>query len=433
MSLNLMQLKSATVGGALAREIARMEEDRSCWRQALIQTNTIAKQMTKLTQLGSAYTQIASDLKTLQSPAMTIAQQYKGLLGDGSVAMQTVRAWQEAQHAEQKHMRKLLDPLADIRKSLIVDSATQQLIKELKAGSAVRDHIKEVVEQASGIGSAIKMLARQAEESRTQTRRLFESPGVGSSIRSYLKDFEHINKQWKVPSEVLDIVSSFNEIQKQLGKVTLPTIDWGSASALAMVLGQAGIEEQLALLGIGPDGSMHPLAKTPEKGILSRKQADTVALVSLLLGILFFIYQEISNQQDNAKSEAFQTQTAATLQLQGQKIQNLTTLIEHALVQAAQAPEDRFVVRERTATVRSEPEHGAAVEGKLLPNEVVRSVERKGHWVEVEYYHWLHEEYRTGWVLKKYLERVPWNYSNRPKQGKGTEENNKSDHRRTGG
>jgi hypothetical protein len=29
----------------------------------------------------------------------------------------------------------------------------------------------------------------------------------------------------------------------------------------------------------------------------------------------------------------------------------------------------------------------------------------------VEYYHWLHEEYRTGWFLKKYLERVPANYS----------------------
>lgn len=44
-------------------------------------------------------------------------------------------------------------------------------------------------------------------------------------------------------------------------------------------------------------------------------------------------------------------------------------------------------------------------------NTVVRKIDKDGKWVEVEYYHWLHEEYRTGWVLKKYLERVPANYS----------------------
>ena len=46
-----------------------------------------------------------------------------------------------------------------------------------------------------------------------------------------------------------------------------------------------------------------------------------------------------------------------------------------------------------------------------VPNEVVKVLDKKGKWIEVEYYHWLHEEYRTGWVLKKYLERVPANYS----------------------
>ncbi len=156
---------------------------------------------------------------------------------------------------------------------------------------------------------------------------------------------------------------------------------------------------------------MHEYAEQPEKGLLSRKQADAIALVSLLLGILFFLYQEISSQQDKAKTEAFQTQTTATLQVQAHQIQNLTVLIEKALVQAAQAPEERFVVRERIATVRSKPEHGSIVEGKLMPNEVVRAIDRDGKWVEVEYYHWLHEEYRTGWVLKKYLERVPANYA----------------------
>ena len=46
-----------------------------------------------------------------------------------------------------------------------------------------------------------------------------------------------------------------------------------------------------------------------------------------------------------------------------------------------------------------------------MPNEVVRAIDKKGMWIEVEYYHWLHGQYLTGWVLKKYLERVPANFS----------------------
>jgi Bacterial SH3 domain len=255
------------------------------------------------------------------------------------------------------------------------------------------------------------MLAQQAEDSRAHTKKLFDDLGVGSSIQRYLKDFEHINKKWKVPNELLGIVSPFKELQDQLGKVALPTINWGSAAALANALGPDGIQGQLGLLGIEPDGSMKEHAEGPERGLLSGNQPDTIALVSLLLSMLFFLYQETSSRQDRARTETFQSQTTTTLQVQTQQIQSLTVLIEKAIVKAAQAQEERFVVRERTATVRSKPEPGSAVEAQLMPNEVVRTIDKDRKWVEVEYYHWLREEYRTGWVLKKYLERVPPNYA----------------------
>lgn len=394
----------------LAREMARMEAERASWRQALVQTDTIAEQMRELSQANSAYAQIAKEMKSLQSPAMNVAQQYQDFLGANSSIMQTIKACQDADRVQQEQMRRMLDPLADIRKSLLVGNTTQKLINELKAASSIHDHIKQLVDQTTGIGSVAKMLAQQADESREQHRRLLDSVTGGSSIQSYLKEFEAINKQWMVPNEVLGIVGSFKEIQEQLGRVALPTIDWGSAGALAKMLGSKGIKEQLELLGIRPDGTMHLPAEMPEKGILSRRQSDAVALVSLLLSILFFIYQEVSSQQDKLKAEAFQTETTATLQAQAQQIQHLTVLIGQVLAQAAQEPEERFVVRERPATVRSKSEHGAATEGKLLPNEVVRAIDRKGRWVKVEYYHWLHEEYRMGWVLKHYLERVPSSY-----------------------
>lgn len=395
---------------SLAREMARMDLERSSWRRAFEQTDAIAKQIRELTQVDSANAKALDSLKAMQSPAIAIAQQYQDLLESQSSAMQSVKAWQEAERIQQEHMRRMLDPLAGIRESLLVNQTPQQLIKELEA-SSIHHHIRELVDQTAGLGSVAKMLAQQAEESREQHKHFLDSVSVASSVQSYLKDFERINKHWMVPSEVLGIVGSFKEIQDRIGGVALPTIDWGSAGALAKLLGHEGIQEQLALLGIGPDGTMHMPSVMPEKGILSRKQSDVVALVALLMSLLFFIYQESSSQQEKAKTEAFQAQTTTILKVQAQQIQNLTLLIGHALTQAAQEPIDRFVVRERPATVRAKPEHGASVEGKLLPNEVVRTIDRKGRWVEIEYYHWLHEEYRTGWVLKHYLERVPASYS----------------------
>lgn len=409
MSLALEQIKAAALGGTLAYEMARMEEERSSWRKAMLETDLIGEKVRELAE-GSAYAQMAKELKAVQSPVMSIAQQYQDLLGPNAAIGSAFKAWQESERAQMEQMRKMFNPMVDIRKSVLGDGSTQQLIKELTEGSSVLNYAKEIAEGALGIGSVAQMLAQQAEDSRAQTKRLFQDRSAGRSIQGYLKDFEHINKQWKVPNEILGIVGSFRELQDQLGNVALPTIDWGSAAALAKALGPEGIQEQLALLGIEPDGSMHDSAEKPERGLLSRKQSDAVALVSLLLSFLFFLYQEISSRQDKAKTEVFQMETTAALQMQTQQIQALTVLIEKALVQAAQEPEERLVVRERPATVRLKPEYGSAVEGRLMPNEVVRSIEKDGKWVEVEYYHWLHEEYRTGWVMKKYLERVPANY-----------------------
>lgn len=410
--MDLARIYKATMGSGLAREMARIEEERSSWRNALIDSDLIGKQVRELAG-NTIYAQMATELKALQSPAMSIAKQYEDLLGSSSAIGSAYKAWQESERAQREQMRKMFDPMAGIRKSVLGDTTTQQLIKELTDGSSMRSQIKAITDQALGIGSVARMLAQQAEVSRAQTKKLLEGLGVGSSIQSYLKDFEHINKQWKVPNEVLGLMGSVKELQERLGlgKVALPTIDWGSAAALARALGPEGIQEQLALLGIEPDGSMNPMAGLPEKGILSKKQTDAITLISFLLIFVIFFYQEYNNSLQQTKTDTSQAQTVAMLQVQAQQIQNLTTLIEKTLVQAAQEPEERLVVRDRIATVRSKPEHGSAVEGQLMPNEMVRKTDKDGKWVEIEYYHWLREEYRTGWVLKKYLERVPANYA----------------------
>ncbi|MDG5977880.1 hypothetical protein H010_21691 [Hydrogenophaga taeniospiralis CCUG 15921] len=389
-----------------------MEQERASWRDALAQSVSAARQFKELTQVGSAWSQISKDVEHVRSATSLIGQQYKELMATTLPATQAIKAWQESQSAQQAHVRKMLEPLADIRKSFMLDDGTTQLFKVTAMGATtIRDQFKDVLSGLSGVGSVAKMWAQQMEETQAQTRSAFEGLKLGSAISQHLKDFEQINKQWRVSPELLNLVGSLKGLQDQIGKVALPTIDWGSAAALATLLGQEGLEEQLAYLGIEPNGSLHEPTEAPEKGLLSRKQADAVALVSLLLAFIgiwmtiqIFYYQDAAGAAQQAKND----EEAAK---QRRQLESLNRLVEQALEQAAKAQEERFVVRDRTVTVRSKPKYGSAVEGMLMPNEVVRAIDKDGKWVEVEYYHWLHEEYRTGWVLKKYLERVPANYS----------------------
>lgn len=400
MNLTLDQLKATTVGGTLAHELARMEQGRVSWHQAISQNIEAMQQLRELGRVGSTFSQISKDLAAFRSASYVIGHQYKEFVTATSPIAQAFKVLQESQREQQEHMRKMLEPLADIRKKFMLDQRNSKLIKDAALGATtLRNQFKD------------GMWAKQIEESRAQTQSVFERLKLGSGISQHLKDFEHINKKWMVSPELLSVVGTLKELQEQIGKVAIPTLDWGSAAALAKLLGKEGIEEQLAHLGIKPDGSLHESNQVSEKGLLSRKQSDAVALLGLLLSIIsmwmalqMFYHQENSGSVQQVKNDE---QVAKQMR----QIESLGRLIEKALGQVARAQEERFVVRERPATVRSRPEHGSAVEGKLMPNEVVRAIDKDGKWVEVEYYHWLHEAYRTGWVLKKYLERVPANYA----------------------
>lgn len=159
----------------LASELARIDADRASWRQALAQADILAKQMREFSQINSASEEIARTMKALQSPAMTIAQQYQDQLSASSAAMHAIKVWQDAERVQSEQMRRMLDPLDAIRKGLLADDATQKIIKELTASASIQDHIKQIVDQTTGIGSVAKMLAQQAEESREQHRRLLDS------------------------------------------------------------------------------------------------------------------------------------------------------------------------------------------------------------------------------------------------------------------
>ena len=358
-------------------EFGKIEQERSRWKKAMVEVNFFENQV-------------------------------KNLLGQDYGSVQTAKQkYDKYRSAQEESFRKMLEPLASIRISLLGDTALQRMIDEFSKPVAATDHFKKLTDQLQGPSAYRHSLHLGIESSVDQARKLFSEASVAIGLQQVLKSFEEANKHWAVPSALLESMSPLKAWQEQTGKLSLPVMDWGSAATLAKLLGREGIESQLAALGINPDGSINTNFAGQEEGIgLSRKTMELMALLSFIFAILVPIYQEISSAQWQASVDKKLEAQADALHGQRKLIVSLAKLVEKALVQEAKRQEVRFVVRDRVAEVRAKPEHGSTVVGKLLPQEVVRPVSEDGKWIEFEYYHWLHQEYRTGWALKKYFHRV---------------------------
>ena len=376
-ALQLAKLQGMLGGSHALNEYRKLEQERSTWMTAMAESNSLAEQIKKL-------------------------------VGQDSAAVQMARQMHEAQKAQEDSIRKMLDPLVNIRSGLLADGSIQRMIDEFSKPLAATDHFTKLLDQVAGPSAYLKSLHFVSDSSIEHTRRVLAETSVSTGLQQVMKSFEEANKHWAVPSALLESLSPLKAWQEQVGKLSLPVMDWASAAALAKVLGQDGIESQLAAWGINPDGSINPeFVELEEKGLgLSRRSMDLMTLISFILVFLVPIYQEISSSQWQAATDKKLEAQAGALEGQRKMIEALTKLVEKALVQEAKRQEERFVVKDRAAIVRAKPEHGSAVVGKLLPNEVVRPVSEEGKWIEFQYYHWLHQDYRTGWALKKYFQRV---------------------------
>jgi hypothetical protein len=358
-------------------EYRKLEQQRSTWMTAMAETNSLAEQIKKL-------------------------------VGQNSAAIQMAQQMHEAQKAQEDSIRKMLDPLVNIRSGLVADGSIQRMLDEFSKPLAATDHITKLLGQVAAPSAYLKSLQLINDSSIERARRVLAETSVNTGLQQVMKSFEEANKHWAVPSALVESLSPLKAWQEQVGKLSLPVMDWESAAALAKILGQGGIESQLAAWGINPDGSVNPdFVEQEEEGLgLSRRSMDLMTLLGFILAFLVPIYQEISSSQWQAATDKKLEAQADALEGQRKLIEALTKLVEKALVQEAKRQEERFVVRERVVVVRAKPEHGSVVVGKLLPSEVVRPVSEDGKWIEFHYYHWLHQEYRTGWALKKYFHRV---------------------------
>lgn len=407
---------SGLLTGSVASELRRLELERASWMTAMTQSHSLAEQMKKLVGETSLAAQISKQAKELQ--AYSLAERLSRLSPENSPAFLMAKQWQEVQKTEQESIRRMLEPLQDIRRSLAKDSAFERMLEGLAKPLAASEQFAKLVEQATGSSATLRAMHSDLESSIESARKMLADASVTSGIGQLMKSFDEANKRWIVPQPLLDSLGTLQALQEQMGRLSLPVIDAASAATLAKVLGPEGIKAQLAAMGINPDGSVNVQFVQQEDGLgFSRKTLELMTLLSFILAVLIPLYQELSSSRWQAATDrtlAAQTERiealGTNLEAQRKTIEALTKLLERALVQEAKRQEERFVVLDRVAIVRSKPEHGSAVQGKLLPREVVRPISDRGKWIEFEYYHWLYQEHRTGWALKKYFQRVPANF-----------------------
>lgn len=234
-----------------------------------------------------------------------------------------------------------------------------------------------------------------------------------AALAEIQKPFKALSKGWSLSDELGSTISVLDTLQKQVERLKVPTLDWASVAALSDILGPEGIRSQLAKLGIDEEGELaegtnpHDVS---ERGVgFSRRTMDLLTLFSIVWAVFFTMRQEISSAEWQSHVDDRFTELELINKEQLKQLESLSRLIEVAIEKETKRSEVSYMVRERVAPVRSRPD-GGATEGKLLPNEVVVVLLEKGKWVQVRYYHWLDQDYKSGWVLKKYLRRVPSNY-----------------------
>lgn len=379
----------------MTRELRRMEESRLDWLKHIKPVETIAD------ALRAVNASTGSDLMSS--------------LYSQSITQQMSELW----NGEQEQIKRLLDPIAGIHNHFVGDQQLKKLIDQAVNPYALSNQFADVLERASLGASAWDATGKSTLASISQAKGLLAASGVESHMAQLAKSFNDVNTQWAIPTVLTESVSSLRALQDSIGKLTLPVIDWSAAATLAQVLGKEGIASQLAALGINADGSLFeadaedswPVDADQKDGIgLSRKTMELMALISFIAVFLIPYLQELSSNASQAKTDAELAAHRQLLETQQKTIETLSNLVVIALQKEAKRTDERFVVLERVATIRSKPESGSALVSKLLPREVVQPIAEEGKWIEVQYYDWLRQGYHTGWALKKYFKRVPANH-----------------------
>lgn len=194
----------------------------------------------------------------------------------------------------------------------------------------------------------------------------------------------------------------------------MSTFDLARTAALAKFHGVSGLARQMAALGLEPDEYFdhedveelrsktigHPQGGLSEISLEVFQQI----LINLIAAYIWALF--LAPTIPNTDLETQNEKLARVESLIEKLPQLIESQVEMIIRRQLFAADSFFVVKERPARLRKAPENGSGVVASAFPNQKLNMLEERGKWIKVEFYDYLAQSMREGWVLKKYCTRI---------------------------
>ncbi|SFM43407.1 hypothetical protein SAMN05421863_102847 [Nitrosomonas communis] len=312
------------------------------------------------------------------------------------------------------YWKQFHQPLSQIRESMLL---TDKLDKALRFSSNRYAEIDELISSLS-IESSIKRMSNELSNNIAGI-----SSNYGERFLELTKPYQGFLRSLNSDSLYAKAIKKISGQYDWMNGVELPVIDEHSASTIAALWGRNGIEKQLQSFGIDYQRFIEDIESESDLNNalqhIQIPQIDFWTAFNILLAIFLTIWQiHLSNQSEERISSEINFSNEK-LDENTKFLEQNAKLFEQLLLKLIDANSQKegdktqLVIGSRVSKIRIEPNHGATITAEVFPNQVVTMLDKKGKWIEVEYFDWINHELRSGWMLKKYLIRIPRKTSNK--------------------
>lgn len=329
------------------------------------------------------------------------------------------------EHSFASSTRKMIEDIEARERSVFESTrlTASHAIDQARAFDQQAEQIREVV---GGIAASANYsaLARGIVEGMMQDREptaqlaasvkasfdVSQMVGAASVTAAFEKSMSAIARQH---------TEQYDQIRSRLKEMVsgVPTFDLATTAFLADFHGIAGIRRQLASLGVTPEEILgEGTAALDEEGDevetrdvgfgwKARRLDDFRQLVvNLIASLIFAIY--VVPYVANPDSDAINKRLEGVEELVRRLPELLAPQIEEIVRRELGADPELFAVGAREGKLRLDPQAGSAVIAVVFPNQILTLLDQRGKWIKVEFYDYRAQDVRTGWILKKYCERV---------------------------
>lgn len=363
-------------------------------------------------------------LTRLQHPSFDHLATYKSALGElsGSTSAYEAAKRLGVDGSHSAAMSIANASLGNISAKLLNDSMTTRQLLEKQLGRSSFEAMASAAASNQYFANHIDTAASAASlawhrSAMAATAGLQSSFALAQAVGTASIEKAIANSLGGIASQFEGQLDFKNRLQELVGGMS--TFDLATTASLARYHGVDGLARQMASLGLEPsrylgdEDESEESDETTRQGVSFEHSALAVTsldifrqlLINIIAAYIWALF--IAPSVPNPDLEAQNKKLAKIEALVEELPLLIESQIEAILLKELQTADVYFVVQERTAKLRTTPQSGSGVLSLAFPNQKLKLIEERGKWIRVEFYDYLAQTTREGWVLKKYCHRLP--------------------------